>query len=225
MTGRIAIYTCIIGRYDELRQPFPAPDGFDFICFVGKGEAHAERDGVWEIRELPVSLGNATLDSRWPKMHPHSLLPEYEFSVWIDGNIEILDSTLYDAALRKAEEGRMYCGVPHPSRDCVYEEAKKCRDMRYISYFKLAVIWISLFLGGVKRHAGLLENNLIFRRHLAPEIVALDEMWWDKVLHFCRRDQLSLGLCMKRSGISPDLFLPNGGNTRNCAGFKYLLHK
>lgn len=225
MTRRIAIYTCIIGRYDKLRQPCTAPEGFDFICYVGKGEEYPERDGVWQIRELPLDLGNATLNSRWPKMHPHLLLPEYECSVWIDGNIEILDSTLYEAAARKAEEGKLYCGVPHPTRDCVYVEAKKCRDMRYISYFGLLRIWTVLTLAGVPHHAGMLENNLIFRRHLAPEIVALDEMWWGKVLHFCRRDQLSLGLCMKRCDLVPDMFLPDGGNTRNNPGFRYLLHK
>ena len=71
---RIAIYTCIINDYDELQQPRVLEDGFDFICYVGRGAKTAERVGVWEIRELPESLGDPGLDSRWPKMHPHLLL-------------------------------------------------------------------------------------------------------------------------------------------------------
>ncbi|MCR4859335.1 MAG: DUF616 domain-containing protein, partial [Bacteroidales bacterium] len=67
---KIAIYTCIVGGYDELQQPRVLEEGFDFICFVGRGEKTAERIGVWEIRELPESLGDPALDSRWPKMHP-----------------------------------------------------------------------------------------------------------------------------------------------------------
>ena len=35
MTDKIAIYTCIIGAYDDLHQPLVLEDGFDFICFVG----------------------------------------------------------------------------------------------------------------------------------------------------------------------------------------------
>ena len=111
---KIAIYTCIIGAYDELQQPRVLEDGFDFICYVGRGEKTAERIGVWEIREIPESLGDPGLDSRWPKMHPHLLLPEYECSVWVDGNVALLDGTLYRAARIKQAAGVKYSGVTHP---------------------------------------------------------------------------------------------------------------
>ena len=75
---KIAIYTCITGGYDTLRQPAPAPDGFDFICFRGKGEKSAEREGAWEIRELSCGGATPTLASRYAKTHPHELLPEYD---------------------------------------------------------------------------------------------------------------------------------------------------
>jgi hypothetical protein len=55
--------------------------------------------------------------------------------------------------------------------------------------------------------------------------VALDELWWDRVLHLSRRDQLSLSWCLRRCGIPRDYLLPPGQNTRNHPGFKYLLHK
>lgn len=223
--GRIAIYTCIIGAYDKLRQPAALADGFDFICFVGQGEEHAETDGFWQIRELPFTLGDKHLDSRYPKMHPQELLPDYECSVWIDGNIEILDNTIYKAARIKEAAGVGYAGVSHPDRDCTYEEAKKCRDMRYISWFGLARIWATLAFVGLPRHAGLFEDNLIFRRHGKQEIVAFDAMWWDKVLHFCRRDQLSVMWCLRKCGIPRDYFLPQGQNTRNNPGFRYILHE
>lgn len=221
----IAIYTCIIGGYDELQQPAVMDGGFDFICFVGKGEKSAERIGVWEIRELPESLGDPALDSRWPKMHPHLLLPDYECSVWIDGNVALLDGTLYRAARIKEAAGVKYSGVTHPNRDCAYEEARKCMDMKYLSVFGLLRVWLFLFFHGLPRHAGLMENNLIFRRHGDPDVVALDELWWDRVLHLSRRDQLSLRWCLKRCGVAWDDRLLSGRNTRNHPGFKYLLHK
>lgn len=220
----IAIYTCIIGAYDSLKQPAVTAEGFDFICFVGQGEQHPDRDGVWEIRELPMTLSDRTLDARYPKMNPHELLPDYECSVWIDGNISINDGTVYKAARIKESAGVKYSGVSHPSRDCTYVEAKKCRDMRYISYFKLAQVWLKLALSGLPLHYGLNEANLMFRRHNDPDIIRFDLMWWDKVLHFCRRDQLSLMLCLKKCGIARDYLLPQGQNTRNHPGFSYLTH-
>ena len=189
---KIAIYTCIIGGYDELQQPRVTDGGFDFICFVGWGEKRQERIGVWEIREIPESLGDPGLDSRWPKMHPHRLLPEYECSVWVDGNVALLDGTLYRAARIKQAAGVKYSGVTHPDRDCSYEEARKCLDMKYLTPFGLLRVWAWLWLHGLPRHAGLNENNIIFRRHNDPDIVALDEMWWSRLPRLGRRDQLSL---------------------------------
>lgn len=225
MSDRIVIYTCIVGGYDELQQPRVLEEGFDFICYVGKGEKTQARDGVWEIRELTETTGDPALDSRWAKMHPHVLLPDYECSVWVDGNVALLDGTLYRAARTKRTAGVPYSGVTHPARDCSYAEARKCRDMKYLSWWGLLRVWAFLGLHGLPRHAGLMENNLIFRRHNDPRIVSLDELWWDKVLHLCRRDQLSLMWCLRHQGIPRDYLLPPGLNTRNHPGFKYLLHK
>ena len=223
---KIAIYTCIIGGYDELQQPAVVEEGFDFICFVGPGERTAERVGVWEIRELAeLPAGNPRMASRWPKMHPHLLLPEYECSVWIDGNVALLDGTLYRAARTKAAAGVKYSGVTHPDRDCTYSEARKCFDMKYLNIFELFWVWAYLRVHGLPRHAGLNENNIIFRRHNDPDIVTLDEMWWSRLPRLGRRDQLSLMWCLRRCGIQRDYLLPPGQNTRNHPGFRYLRHK
>lgn len=224
---KIAIYTCIIGAYDELRQPRVLEEGFDFICFVGFGEKHAERDGVWEIRELPLSSasGVPTLEARWGKMHPHELLPDYACSVWVDGNIALLDGSLYRAARLKAASGVQYSGVPHPDRDCTYDEARKCLDMKYLTPFSWLKVCLFLRLQGLPRHAGLMESNLVFRRHLDPAVVAFDERWWGHILDLSRRDQLSLMPTLRKSGLCWDDRLLDGRNTRNHPGFEYLLHK
>ena len=62
--NNIAIYTCIVGGYDELQQPAVVEDGFDFICFVGMGEKTLDRIGVWGVRELPVGFETATYTAR-----------------------------------------------------------------------------------------------------------------------------------------------------------------
>ena len=221
---RTVIYTCIVGNYDELRQPLALDANYDFVCFREKGWSGPEREGVWENRPLEVTFGDAVLDSRWPKMHPHELFPEYDACVWIDANVQITGTDIYEAVETMLEEEVTYAGVPHPTRDCVYSEAVKCRDMGYISWLKLAQIHFYYWFIGIPRHCGLLEDNLIFRRHMEPEIMALGDIWWKKILKFCRRDQLSLNLCLRRLGIIPALFLPDRKNTRDCPGFDYQLH-
>ncbi len=222
---KIALYTSIVGDYDLLQQPPVLDEGFEFICFVGRGEKTADRIGAWEIRELPLTFGNPTLDARWAKTHPHELLPDYACSVWVDGNIILTDGSIYEAVRSKAASDVQYSGVPHPARDCTYKEARKCFDMRYLSLFGLLKVWLYLAFLGLPLHAGLMESNLVFRRHLDPDVVDFDTRWWKHVRHLSRRDQLSLMLCLRRSGLRWDDRLLDGCNTRNHPGFRYLLHK
>ena len=222
---KCVIYTCIIGAYDDLLQPAVTDPDFDFVCFVGKGEKTAERIGVWEIREFDCGLDNPRLVSRYPKMHPHVLLPGYETSVYVDGNIELLDGSIYEAARSKIASGVLYSGVPHPDRDSMYAEASACRKAHHINHFEKLRIWLWLWLHGVPYRSGLMENNLIFRRHLNPAVVRLDELWWSKLFSVSFRDQLSFMWCLHKCGIPVDFFLPDRMNTRNHPGFRYLLHK
>ncbi len=222
---KTVVYTCIIGGYDELLQPLrPAPD-FDFVCFVGKGEKTSGRIGVWQIRELDCDFADRGLRSRYPKMHPHVLLPDYEASLWIDGNIEVLDGSLWQAVRDKEASGVKYSGVAHPSRGDVFQEARMCYNMHYISALRLLRVWAWQYFHGMRRGSGLMENNIIFRRHNEADIIALDEMWWRCVVKLARRDQLSLMACLRHCGISPDCLLPDSQNSRNHPGLKYLPHK
>ena len=235
--NRIAVYTCIIGGYDELRQPLATDGDFDFICFVGPGEKSNDRIGAWEIRELPeralsdaraaapAASQRARYLSRWPKMHPHLLFPEYAASVWVDGNILIADGSLFSAVRARMEAGSLFSAMEHPSRDCVYDEAVKCRDMRYFGYFTLFRILAFYCFHGIRRHEGLLENNVIFRVHGAGKVVEADELWWSVLPRLGGRDQLSLVWCLRKAGLPQDRLLPEGFSTRNHPGFKYLSHK
>ena len=74
------------------------------------------------------------------------------------------------------------------------------------------------------RHAGLYENNLIFREHNLDEVQALDEAWWKGFSTGIPRDQLCLEPIFLRHGIHPALLLGKGLNARNVPYLKYTLH-
>ncbi len=251
---RGAIYTCITGGYDSLLPPAPSPllDNFDFICFTGDASAksdnpgeraadgHPSEDcrpaklevsGPWQLRTLgpeglpEEAMRSNSLLSRYPKLQPHRVLDGYDFSLWIDGNIEIRNDSLLKAALECAENGVQYAGVPHPSRIDVFQEALMCYKMKYIDLRTLIKVDIRCYMGGIRRGSGLFENNIIFRRHNSPDIIALDNLWWNSVLHIAPRDQLSLMLCLKRCGVRTELLLGDGMNSRNHPGLRYLRHK
>lgn len=224
---KFVIYTCIVGSYDELLQPEVTDTNFDFVCFVGSGEKTKEKIGVWSIRELDCGLQNPRIMARYAKTHPHVLLPEYDVSVWIDGNVKIMDGTLYEATKKKAETPALFSGVTHPERDNVYDEVTTCASepFNYLTERDAKRIKWWLFFHGLPKKSGLLESNLMFRRHMKPKIIRFDELWWKRINDLSFRDQLSQMWCLKKCKIPVDYLLPEGLSTRNHPGFKYLLHK
>ena len=208
-----AIYTSIVGGYDALRQPSAVDESFDYICF--SDDFAESRVGVWQIRPIPCDLTDRGRRSRYVKLLPHRVLSEYDISVWMDANIVVKDPRFYDRVGSAVSSGCLIAQVPHPYRDCVYEEAAWCyKDMR-ISLGDALRQTRHLSSEGFPRHFGLFENNLIFRRHNDPVVERISENWWKEYESFSARDQLSLMPVYWRESFCPRLLLGEGTNTRN----------
>jgi len=225
---KIIVYTCITGGYDSLLQPFLPADGFEFVCFVGKGEKTAERVGAWEIREIQWECAEAdnTLLARHQKLNPHEVLPaDCEWSLWIDANIRITDSSIYDICRELRARGVKYAGVQHPFNDCPYEEAVKCLRDRREKFSRLVSLVNFLRSRGVPPHSGLMETNIIWRRHRNPDVVEFDTRWWNYLKTYTSRDQLTHTLArLETPALSFELLLPQGFSARNHPGVEYLQH-
>ena len=221
--GKIAIYTCITGFYDRLVQPVTPPAGVDFICFCDNPASG--RDGLWQLRPLPrQATGDPRERSRYPKFLPHRLLADYDYSVWMDANIGIAAPEFYELIYACVERGEKFAAVRHPLRDDLYEEALACtasgrspgKDMEKLCRHLLSVGW--------PRHSGMTENNLIFRAHNNPAVMAAGESWASLFHRFPYRDQLLLGPCLKDAGIEPGLLLPPGTDSRTHPALRYYVH-
>ena len=215
------IYTCLAGDYDRLAQPEAVRRDWDYICFTERDG----KDGVWELRRIPPEIGNdAVTLSRYPKLLPHAVLPDYELSVYMDANIRITGDSFYDAVEALAGSGTVYAGLPHPRRDCVWEELRFCYLKGKISTGAAFRHHAFLRRELVPRHWGLYENNVIVRLHNDPAAVALDDLWWKLFLSCSGRDQLTLVPALLKTGIRPSLILGEGVCARNSDCLGYTLH-
>ena len=172
--NRKVIYTCLTGGYDRLEQPAAIAPDWDYICFTDR----EGQDGVWQLRKIPFDSPDPVIRSRYPKMLPHQVLPEYDYSVYLDANLCITGAEFYRIVDLCIVDGVDFAQVEHPKRDCVYEELRYCYlkdkiDTR--TAFRLHRQWTA---EGLPRHTGLYENNLIFRAHNEPEVKTIDEAWW-----------------------------------------------
>ena len=217
---RKVIYTCLTGGYDRLEQPAAFDPSYDYICFTDTDG----RDGVWQLRKIPFDSPDPVSRSRYPKILPHKVLADYDYSVYLDANIRIMSAEFYAIVDRLIVDEITFAQVEHPDRDCVYDELRYCYlkdkvDTR--TAFRLYRKWTD---EGLPRHAGLYENNLIFRQHNITEARALDEAWWKGWESGVHRDQLCLMPIFLRHNIHPALLLGKGLNARNVPYLKYTLH-
>lgn len=223
--NRAVIYTCITAEYDELRQPWEVHPEFDYVCFVPAEDSRiGTKVGVWQIRGIDFESPNDRVHSRFVKLNPHLVFPEYDYSLWIDGNVTIADGALYDRLLDEMRKGTIYMGIKHPKRNCSYREAFKCYHYDYITYPMLKDTLRFLFRKRLPLWAGLMENNVIFRRHNDPQVVCQSEEWWKLFMQLPYRDQFTHTLSLRYSGVKPVLLLPEKCSVRRWPWFAFFDH-
>lgn len=204
---QFVVYTVQTGGYDMVQQPLVVDDRFDYILFTDIIES--QKDGVWELREIPFKDSNLSRMSRYPKMHCSELLPDYKASLYIDANIQITGHRIYDRCIEMYNQGVEWAGIFHPERDCIYDEA--CEVVkRGLEEEKVVFTWChQLREENYPRHNGLLENNTIFRIH-NQNIESVNKLWWNTYLKYSRRDQLTLCYVLWKYPIHTDYLLPFG---------------
>lgn len=216
------IYTSIVGDIDELLQPQVLDSRYDYICFVRKMDGLD--GGIWQLREIPADIADDRMLSRYPKLHPEELLPGYEWTLWMDGNISIRSAGFYERIDELIGAGVQMAAAKHPLRDCVYDEAYAVVAADKERYSAARRVIRFLRAKGFPRHAGLFENSILLRRGGDSAVAAMDAMWWDCLQTLSGRDQLSLVYCARECGVDIQPLLPDGMLLRDCDWLSYVYH-
>lgn len=214
------IYTCITGGYDNLIQQTFYNSEYNYICYTDNKEWIDQKViGMWEVRPLVKEEFSNALNNRWHKTHPHELFPDYEDSIYIDGNIDIVTSYLFEQIYEKNKS----LLIPiHFQRKCVYDEIKHLRWNKKISISQLKAIKKYLNESGFPKNYGMNENNIIYRRHHEKENIKIMEEWWEIIKSIAPRDQLSLSYVLWINHISVnDIAIDNARLRRNDFHFYY----
>lgn len=208
----LCVYTTITQGYDDLRQPTYHEPGYDYICFCN--ELPIGYCGIWEIRHFDTRGFNSKMSSRIPKMMPHELLTEYEHSLYIDANVDIVDDFIFRSIDSLIERQVLVGHLDHVQRNCMYLEIDFCMLNGYDSFLPLARMYWKLLKEKYPYGTGLFENNVIFRRHNDIKVIEANRIWWDCYCRYSKRDQCSLMYAYWKTGIRPELLLPEKTNAR-----------
>lgn len=189
---RLAIFTAIIGNYDELNEPLIVENDFcDYYCFTDNKKLHSD---IWEIvlldeEEYPEMKGlDSIRKSRYVKTHPHLFLDDYKHSFWMDANLQICKSvpSFIDLFL---EDNEILTFI-HPERSSIYQEADECIALKKDDESIISNQVDRYNKDNYPENNGLVMTNILYRRH-TDKVKNFDQLWWEEIKNGSRRDQLS----------------------------------
>lgn len=199
VTQRLAVYTSVFGSYDQICMPKVKPDNVDYY-YISDEEPGELGCYKWIDAKtiVPDEITSPIKRNRYVKMHPHLIFPQYRYSVYVDGNIEIKD----DISCFVAENKSGISTFMHPERECIFYEGLTVVNYRR-AVAEEVINQLDRYLSeGMPIHYGLPEMRVIVREHMKPICIKVMEDWWKEFDTGCQRDQLSFMYVMWKNGMS-----------------------
>lgn len=212
-TKKAAIYTCITNGYDRFEeQKIAMPDCDYFVISdrVVKCSRGTENIHIDEV--MPDNIKNPRLQNRYCKMHGHTIFKDYEYSIYLDGNVLILQdiSGYLDLA---GESGVAF--YKHEVRDCIYDEGIAVMFLNKADPRQIKMQLREYADSGMPARYGLLYGGAIFRNHKRILGNQIMENWWKEYVKWPTRDQLSLMYVLWSMGIGTlDIGIVGEGKNR-----------
>ena len=187
--NRHVVYTVATGSFGISEDAFPCNTmGFDKICFTDNPDLRSE---TWKIVLMEPGGLDPQRESRRPKILPHKYLPNYEYSLYVDSSLQFLTSPETIFSLYATPDRPSLQAFAHP-RNCTYEEAEAVIRLGFDAEVRVREQMDFYEAAGFPRQAGLITGTMLLRRHNEPDLIRLSEAWFEQILRFSRRDQLSL---------------------------------
>lgn len=182
-----AIFTVLIGEYDQLNQ---APSYPDWACVLFTDKIPKDAKG-WQVRLIKPVLSHEK-ESRRYKLLSHVYLSEYDLVCYIDANLTL-----------KKEPPSNPLWFTHPQRNRVFDEAKRIISLKRADIDQVNRQLKAYIDARFRDKYGLFQNGMFVRRHSEP-MNTLMQVTWNTVEKFTHRDQLALPFAVSITGTQPE---------------------
>lgn len=212
---RIAVYTAIARNYNLLLNPTYLDPTIDYICFTDElWWQRLSSNTIWRLRKLPSVTDDPRRSTRLVKLKPHDFLGDYDYSVFVDGSIDVTGDI---RALLAEHDYPAMLAFPHSARSCAYEEGKLCIDKGKGDPASILNQLAHYSDQGFPKGHGLIESGVMIRRHADPLIQRIMNEWWAQLSTFSERDQISFPFAAWKNGYWPSLM--EGQNVYDASPF------
>lgn len=161
---------------------------------------------------VPHSMGNSFMKNRYCKMHGAELFKDYEYSIYLDGVVQIAgDIICYLDQVGKTGIA-LYL---NETNGCIYDAGILISLVGRCSFEKARDQLKSYAMEGMPENYGYLCGTYIFRDNRNALGNELMNLWWEEYQKWSTRDQLCLPYVMWKMGlVLEDVGIINNGQNR-----------
>ncbi len=204
---KLVVYTVLIGAKEALNDPLAElPAGastdldIDWVCIT---DNPALRSDVWRFvltadRHLP-----AEKLSRRAKALPHEYFPDIEHSLYIDNTVTM--RRLPQASDLVHTRDYLFRAFRHATRTSPDEEAAA---VAMLGYDDVATICHQMDFYAARKPlrsiTPLTTATVMLRSHHHAAVKRFGTQWWESILAFSKRDQLSFDFARQEAGVEID---------------------
>jgi len=196
--AKAVIYTAISGPYDQLLKHSYISKDYDYVCYTDQPVADP---GPWEIRPLETTKPTDRLTANYYKLFPDQLFKAYDYSIWLDGNVDILGPALETRVKQLIEKDVFLAAGIDAERNCFHEAANLAFQQReddpelifkLINYLKEQIY---------PQASGFYKTNILVRKHHHPALKKMMQDWWLLLNNFSSLDYLSFPYVLAKNDL------------------------
>lgn len=201
---RLVVYTVLVGSKEALGNPLELlPEGaqsdlnLSFVCFTDNLPIQSP---AWTMQPIGMHHLPPEKLSRRPKAMPHEYFPDDEFSLYIDNTVKF--KRLPQSSDLPLPPGPPIRGFKHSTRTNPRDEAMAVAMLGYDDTATL-VRQMDFYKsqGPLEDLTPLTTGTVLMRRHHAQTVRLFGTIWWENILAFSKRDQLSIAYALKSAGL------------------------
>jgi glycosyltransferase involved in cell wall biosynthesis len=183
----ITVVTAIAGGKDKLKDQ-KEYKGVEYVAFVDE----KTKSSTWKTRPVCDKFKKPVMNAKIHKVLTHKYV-DTPYIVWMDGN---MDLKVDPHKLVDLLGDHDFAFFKHPMRDCVYEEADMCVQLKKGNQKELAEQTKQYAKDWFEPHSGLCELTAFVRRN-TPQANEAFERWWAEICRHSERDQVSFPVAFK----------------------------
>ena len=200
---KIVVYSAIFGGKDRICET--QIPGFNYVLFTDSDI----RSNIWSVIRV-VPEHDPFRASRFFKLMPHRHLPDYDFSIWIDGNMQLLRNPVGLVNKFLVDPGHFHAQsaydvvnfAPKGSiHENLYHEANLCMRLHKDEPSVICSQVEAYRKEGFPETPALWMGGVIVRQHNHPCSIKLGEAWFAEIVKRSRRDQIALPYVLWKLGL------------------------